>query len=101
MRAGADVALAWKLPRDIVDVCTHHHSAGDVSIVAVRIVKAAEALIKSLSQAPFNPFQPMANVRPEDLELLSRVGIKAERVPALLTDVERQVTAHRDVGMGT
>jgi hypothetical protein len=43
----------------------------------------------------------MANVRPEDLELLSRVGIKAERVPALLTDVERQVTAHRDVGMGT
>jgi diguanylate cyclase (GGDEF)-like protein/putative nucleotidyltransferase with HDIG domain len=101
MRAGADVALAWKLPRDIVDVCTHHHSPGDVNIVAVRIVKAAEALINSLREAPFNPFQPMANVHPEDLEVLSRVGIKAERVPALLTDVERQISAHRDVGVAT
>jgi diguanylate cyclase (GGDEF)-like protein/putative nucleotidyltransferase with HDIG domain len=95
-RAGADVAIAWKLPRDIVDVCTHHHTTADVHIVAVQIVRAAEALVRSLEAAPFSPFQPMANVGSIELDTLKSAGIRTERVPALLTEIERQIGVHRD-----
>ncbi len=95
-RAGAEVALAWKLPRDIVDVCTHHHTSTESTIPAVLIVRAAEGLVHSLEAAPFNPFEPMAHVKPEHLEPLKRAGIRIERVPALLTDIDRRIAAHGD-----
>jgi diguanylate cyclase (GGDEF)-like protein/putative nucleotidyltransferase with HDIG domain len=96
-RAGAEVAIAWKLPRDIVDVCTFHNSTSETNIPAVLIVRAAEALVRSLEAGPFNPFQPMGNVMPKDLEIVARAGIRTERVPALLTEVDRLIAAHGDV----
>jgi diguanylate cyclase (GGDEF)-like protein/putative nucleotidyltransferase with HDIG domain len=95
-RAGAEVALAWKLPRDIVEVCTNHHTSTEAAIPAVQIVRAAEALVRSLHAGPFSPFQPMANVQPHDLDPVVGAGIRAERVPALLTEIERLIGLHRD-----
>jgi putative nucleotidyltransferase with HDIG domain len=97
-RAGAEVAIAWKLPRDIVEVCTHHHTPGGVGGTAVLIVRAAEALVKVVERGPFNTFQPMANVQPADLEPVVSAGIRTERVPALLTEIVRQIGIHRDAG---
>jgi putative nucleotidyltransferase with HDIG domain len=44
-RAGADVARAWNLPSEIVDVCTRHHE--DVRNMAphVRVVRAADEVV--------------------------------------------------------
>jgi diguanylate cyclase (GGDEF)-like protein/putative nucleotidyltransferase with HDIG domain len=95
-RAGAEVALAWRLPRDIVEVCTHHHTTTETTIPAVHIVRSAEALIQSLEAQPFDPAQPVANLKPTDLETLARAGIRAERVPGLLAEIDRQVVVHRE-----
>ncbi len=100
-RAGAEVAIAWKLPRDIVDVCTHHHTATEVNIPAVLIVRAAETLVRTLEVAPFDPFHPMSHVKPSDLEPVTRAGIRAERVPALLTEIDRQIGVQRADGNGS
>ncbi len=45
-RAGADVARAWHLPSEIVDVCTRHHD--DVRNMAphVRVVRAADEVVR-------------------------------------------------------
>ncbi len=94
-RAGAEVAIAWKLPRDIVDVCTHHHTGVDVATPAVRIVRAAEALVWSLERTAFNPFQPMAGVTADDMKPLTSAGIKPARVPAILTEIDRLIGLHR------
>jgi diguanylate cyclase (GGDEF)-like protein/putative nucleotidyltransferase with HDIG domain len=94
-RAGAEVAIAWKLPRDIVEVCTHHHTSAPISNPAVLIVRAAEGLVRSLAAGPFSPLQPMANVEGSDLALITAAGIRAERVPALLTEIDKQIGASR------
>jgi len=99
-RAGAEVAIAWKLPRDIVDVCMFHNSESETSIPAVLIVRAAEALVRTLEAGPFNPFQPMANVSAEDLEVVARAGLRTERIPALLTDIDRLIAVHEESGNG-
>jgi diguanylate cyclase (GGDEF)-like protein/putative nucleotidyltransferase with HDIG domain len=45
-RAGADVARAWNLPSEIIDVCTRHHD--DVTNMAshVRVVRAADEVVR-------------------------------------------------------
>jgi hypothetical protein len=63
-------------------------------------VRAAEALVKVVERGPFNTFQPMANVQPADLEPVVSAGIRTERVPALLTEIVRQIGIHRDAGGG-
>jgi len=99
-RAGAEVAIAWKLPRDIVDVCTHHHQSSSTGSQAVTIVRAAEALVRVVEVGPFNGSRPLANVQPADLEPMVSAGIRADRVPALLTELVRQIGLHRDGGAG-
>jgi len=95
-RAGADVAIAWKLPRDIADVCLFHHTTEDSTIPAVVIVRAAEALIRSLEIAPYDPLEPMAHVDASQLEPIGKAGIRELRIPGLLAEIDRQVTVHRD-----
>jgi diguanylate cyclase (GGDEF)-like protein/putative nucleotidyltransferase with HDIG domain len=51
-RAGADVARAWHLPTEIVDVCTRHHD--DVRNMAphVRVVRAADEVVRLFDARP-------------------------------------------------
>jgi diguanylate cyclase (GGDEF)-like protein/putative nucleotidyltransferase with HDIG domain len=45
-RAGADVARAWGLPTEIIDVCTRHHEDVRNMPPHVRIVRAADEVIR-------------------------------------------------------
>jgi len=95
-RAGAEVALAWRLPRDIADVCLHHHGADDSSVPAVQVVRAAEALVRSLENGPFNPLAPLAAVSAADVEKVRKSGVHPDRIGRLLVEIESQIAIHRE-----
>jgi putative nucleotidyltransferase with HDIG domain len=99
-RAGTEVAMAWKLPRDVVEVCAHHHTPGGVGGMPVLILRAAEALVDLIERGQFNPRDAMSKAQSVDLEPVVFAGIRPDRLPALLTEVIRQIGLHRDAGGG-
>lgn len=46
--AGAEVAMAWKLPTEIVDACAAHHDPQAASVPHVRLVMIADAVVEAL-----------------------------------------------------
>ena len=46
--AGAEVAMAWKLPTEIVDACAAHHDPQAASVPHVRLVMIADAVVDAL-----------------------------------------------------
>ena len=46
--AGAEVAMAWKLPTEIVDACAAHHDPKAASVPHVRLVMIADAVVDAL-----------------------------------------------------
>jgi putative nucleotidyltransferase with HDIG domain len=46
--AGAEVAMAWKLPTEIVDACAAHHDPAAVGVPHVRLVMIADAVCDAL-----------------------------------------------------
>jgi putative nucleotidyltransferase with HDIG domain len=52
--AGAEVAMAWKLPTEIVDACAAHHDPAAVGVPHVRLVMIADAVCDAL-EAGKNP----------------------------------------------
>ncbi len=46
--AGAEVAMAWKLPTEIVDACAAHHDPQAVGVPHVRLVMIADAVVDAL-----------------------------------------------------
>jgi putative nucleotidyltransferase with HDIG domain len=46
--AGAEVAMAWKLPTEIVDACAAHHDAKAIGVPHVRLVMIADAVVDAL-----------------------------------------------------
>ena len=46
--AGAEVAMAWKLPTEIVDACAAHHDPKAVGVPHVRLVMIADAVCDAL-----------------------------------------------------
>jgi HD-like signal output (HDOD) protein len=46
--AGAEVAMAWKLPTEIVDACAAHHDPSAVGVPHVRLVMIADAVCDAL-----------------------------------------------------
>jgi putative nucleotidyltransferase with HDIG domain len=75
-RAGAEVAMGWRLPADIVDVCAAHHDAAAASTPHVRLVMAADAVVALLGTEK-------ATGRTPSLEPLEEFGLspaQAQRV---------------------
>ncbi|HEY2410566.1 MAG TPA: HDOD domain-containing protein [Polyangiaceae bacterium] len=62
--AGADVAIAWKLPAEIVDACAAHHDPQAAGSLHVRLVMIADAVVDAI-QAGRSP----------DLEPFERLGV--------------------------
>jgi putative nucleotidyltransferase with HDIG domain len=52
--AGAEVAMAWKLPTEIVDACAAHHDPAAATVPHVRLVMIADAVVDAL-EAGKNP----------------------------------------------
>lgn len=46
--AGAEVAMAWKLPTEIVDSCAAHHDAAAAATPHVRLVMLADCVVEAL-----------------------------------------------------
>jgi len=46
--AGAEVAMAWKLPTEIVDACAAHHDPQAIGVPHVRLVMIADAVVDAL-----------------------------------------------------
>ncbi|MDF3070841.1 MAG: hypothetical protein K0R38_6442 [Polyangiaceae bacterium] len=46
--AGAEVAMAWKLPTEIVDACAAHHDPTAASTPHVRLVMIADCIVNAL-----------------------------------------------------
>ena len=46
--AGAEVAMAWKLPTEIVDACAAHHDPQAAAVQHVRLVMIADAVVDAL-----------------------------------------------------
>jgi putative nucleotidyltransferase with HDIG domain len=46
--AGAEVAMAWKLPTEIVDACAAHHDLQAIGVPHVRLVMIADAVVDAL-----------------------------------------------------
>ena len=46
--AGAEVAMAWKLPTQIVDACAAHHDDSAIAVPHVRLVMIADAVVDAL-----------------------------------------------------
>ncbi len=56
--AGAEVAMAWQLPTEIVDACAAHHDEMGLSVPHVRLVMVADAITEALKTAPIS--QPLS-----------------------------------------
>jgi putative nucleotidyltransferase with HDIG domain len=46
--AGAEIAMAWKLPAEIVDACAAHHDEAAGSNANVRLVMIADSIVEAL-----------------------------------------------------
>ena len=47
--AGAEVAMAWKLPTEIVDACAAHHDPAAAATPHVRLVMIADCIVNALA----------------------------------------------------
>jgi putative nucleotidyltransferase with HDIG domain len=65
--AGAEVAMAWKLPTEIVDACAAHHDAAAAANPQVRLVMIADCVVDALEaeigqekrEIDFDPFDKL------------------------------------------
>ena len=65
--AGAEVAMAWKLPTEIVDACAAHHDAAAAATPHVRLVMIADCVVDALEaeagqekrEIDFEPFDKL------------------------------------------
>ena len=55
--AGAEVAMAWKLPTEIVDACAAHHDPAAAAVPHVRLVMIADAVCDALDAGSSPSFE--------------------------------------------
>ena len=55
--AGAEVAMAWKLPTEIVDACAAHHDPKAIGVPHVRLVMIADAVVDALESGKSPSFE--------------------------------------------
>jgi diguanylate cyclase (GGDEF)-like protein/putative nucleotidyltransferase with HDIG domain len=99
-RAGAEVARAWNLPSEIVDVCTRHHDDVKTMPAHVRIVRAADEVVRLFDATPApeqvapasgtHRLEDTPDVTPawreEDVPTLLLVGASPDRIGLILKD---------------
>ncbi len=75
--AGAEVARAWKLPGDIVDVCAAHHDDAARESFPVRLTMLADLVVETLEAT--RKGQP-----PPGMDRFERLGLDAEKLERVL-----------------
>jgi len=74
--AGAEVAMAWKLPTEIVDACAAHHDVAAAGIPHIRLVMVADAVVDAIDQAVLG--------KPQDLAVFERLGVDLDTAKLLI-----------------
>jgi HD-like signal output (HDOD) protein len=72
--AGADVAMAWRLPSEIVDACAAHHDESGTNVPHVKLVMVADAIVEAMKTAPIS--RPVDEVA--DTDTFNDLGIDDE-----------------------
>ena len=84
-RAGADIAGAWRLPKEIIDACAHHHEPGAEATVAVRVAKISDVLVAEMEREE-------ATVPSEEAtRQLGALEVTPELCATLCTELRRSV----------
>jgi len=86
-RAGAELAMRWALPDEIVQVCRRHEEQGAPPSERLRLVRIADALVGFVQHAA-DPESSQAPALPTDE--LAALGVSSEQAKAIL---DRSVAA--------
>jgi diguanylate cyclase (GGDEF)-like protein len=82
-RAGAELAVAWRLPSDISEVCSDHHAKPEPTQFHVLIAVAADALVEASQIHPEDPI-PDALLAP-----ILATGFSPESMPAVMETIRQ------------
>jgi HD-like signal output (HDOD) protein len=86
-RAGAELAMRWALPDDIVQVCRRHEETGTPPTEQLRLVRIADVLVELVKKA----MDPKETESPELPEAaLAELGVSRDQARAIL---ERSIAA--------
>jgi len=77
-RAGAELAMRWALPDDIVQVCRRHEEQGPVEGDRLRLVRLADLIVPCIESSP------EVSALPELTAQLAEIGISTEKAQAVL-----------------
>ena len=74
--AGAEVAMTWKLPTEIVDCCAAHHDPNAMGSPHVKLVMIADAVVEAIEAIQLG--------KPERLNAFEQLGIPPETARLLI-----------------
>ncbi len=88
--AGAEIAMTWRLPADIVDVCAAHHDEAAAGAPHVRLIMLADAVVAALDRErerrwePLDaaPFERLGVAPDEALRVIERTRLELAPRPA-------------------
>jgi putative nucleotidyltransferase with HDIG domain len=86
--AGAEVAMAWKLPTEIVDACAAHHDEAAAENPHVRLVMIADLIVEALEVATLG--------KPVNYAAFERLGVTPEVARVLIDKTEKGVGENRN-----
>ncbi|MFZ5890186.1 MAG: HDOD domain-containing protein [Myxococcota bacterium] len=81
--AGAEVAMAWKLPAEIVDACAAHHDAAAAENSSVRLVMIADVIVAALEATALG--------KPVEYAGFEKLGISLEQARILLEKTRKGI----------
>jgi putative nucleotidyltransferase with HDIG domain len=86
--AGAEIAMAWKLPTEIVDACAAHHDEAAAANPHVRLVMIADAIADVLDATTLG--------RPQDFERFETLGVNIDVARALVERTQKGVGENKN-----
>ncbi|HET9960669.1 MAG TPA: HDOD domain-containing protein [Polyangiaceae bacterium] len=88
--AGAEVAMAWKLPSEIVDACAAHHDESSAATPHVRLVMIADCVVQMI--------EARAASQPDNYAGFERLGVSPELARTLVEKTRKGVGSQNTPG---
>jgi len=88
--AGAEVAMAWKLPTEIVDCCAAHHDLSAMASPHVKLVMIADAVVDAIDAASLG--------KPEKWATFEALGVSLDTARLLIERTRQGMGAQSTPG---